>query len=67
MFVAVFLFTVLVIYLVEVRFGSSAGVYNSEIGFDQHFANSYKLSLKQFALVVLPILTVGCLYLLSWQ
>jgi hypothetical protein len=67
MFAAVFLFTVLVIYLVEVRLGSSAGVYHSEIGFDQHFADPYNLSLKQFAMVVLPVLTVGCLYLLNWQ
>ena len=66
MFVGILLLTVLVIYLAEVRFGSTTGVYHSEIGFDQHFANAYHLSLKEFALVVLPILTIGCLYLLSW-
>ena len=67
MFVGILLLTVFVIYLAEVRFGSSIGVYHSEIGFDQHFADPYNLSLKQFALVVLPVLTVGCLYLLNWQ
>lgn len=63
MALAVFFMVAVILYVIEVKLGSSIGVYNPEIGFDPQFCNSYKLSRAQFYILFLPFFSVAlCLH-----
>jgi len=63
MALAVFFMIAVLLYVIEVKLGSSIGVHNPEIGFDPHFCNSYKLSQAPFYILFLPLLLVAlCLH-----
>jgi hypothetical protein len=47
------------LYMIEVKLGSSIGVHNPEFGFDPQFCNSYKLSRAQFYILFLPFFLVA--------
>lgn len=57
---------VVILFFLEVIFGSSREVYNAEIGYPADFQKGRKISIKEFFLRLLPfaaLCTVG-LYLL---
>jgi hypothetical protein len=63
MALAVFFMVAVILYVIEVKLGSSIGVYNPEIGFDPQFCNSYKLSRAHFCILFLPFFLVAhCLH-----
>lgn len=61
MIIGIFFLAAIMIYVIEVKIGSSEGVYQPEIGFCPHFANPSKLFLKQFFFVLLPLVALFCL------
>ena len=63
MALAIFFMVAVILYVIEVKLGSSIGVHNPEIGFDSQFCNSYKLSNREFFTLFLPaFLVVLCLH-----
>jgi hypothetical protein len=51
----VILLYLIVLFVLEVRLGSSTGVYNAEIGYEVNFDQAAKLSQKQFFIQLLPV------------
>ena len=56
-----------ILYTIEVVFGSCSGMHNAEVGFDANCKKFTPLSNKQFFTQLLPILLgiAGLLFLLS--
>jgi hypothetical protein len=51
----IILLIVIILYVIEVAIGSSATVYNCEVGYESCCEEPKKLSLKQFFCELIPI------------
>ena len=59
LFLLIVLFTIVILYLVEVYLGSSISVYNCELGKASEMRETTRLSRKEFFSKMLPLLLMA--------